>query len=180
MQSFFLFPGGRFHHLFQKIDILACILSGFFLKKSLAGRIKIQRIGFQHHFGLGQMHQFPGFHRSESSLDRAPAADDPNILHPARGQCGKGLIRNIGLRQFFMAVGKDASHINRNIAHPDDHCLLGIKIETFIPVIRMRIVPTHEFGGGMASFQVLPGNSKFSVTAASHRVKHCIVMIEHF
>ena len=121
----------------------------------LGHRVEGDFLGKGDRVRLLQLAQLLHFGGRERGLDRSPTAEEVDLLDPGMAERLEGVIGDVRGGEFIDGTGEDPGHVHRHIAHADHRDPLGGEIEDMVPVVRVAVVPRHEFGGWVAPAQVL-------------------------
>ncbi len=113
----------------------------------------------------------------EFHLSRTTARHDVDILDVALGQCLERVVSDVGVLQFVHRFGQHTRHVHGHIADADDDRRVTAQIDLQVPIVRMAVVPGHEFGGRHAVGQILAGNVQLAVRLGSGRVEDDVIML---
>ena len=109
---------------------------------------RVERGFFRAHDGVGSFEhaQFLGLRRGKRGLNRPAPPQYMDLANPAFPQPFERMIRNIGGGQFFGRAAQDARYVDGDIADADNHRGADGQVEFQMSVVRMPVVPRHEFG----------------------------------
>ncbi len=113
----------------------------------------------------------------EGGLRRAAPPKEIDLCDPALTQGFQRVIRDVRGREFFRGAAQDAGDVDRYVAHADHGGALLREIKMQVAVIRMAVVPRHEFGRRVAALQVLAGDAHASIRLRARRVQDLMVVL---
>ena len=90
------------------------------------------------------------------------------------------MLGEVRLRKLVRVGHQDACDVECDVAVSDDHRSLAGQIESPIGISRVAVVPGDELGGGVTSRQILARDLELAIPGSTHRVDHCVVMVQEF
>ncbi|NCL75152.1 hypothetical protein AIIKEEIJ_02604 [Rhodococcus sp. YH1] len=132
------------------------------------------------HVQLGQRAQRQQFRCRERPVLGAAAPEHHHLLDRAAAQYIQSMLRDVAGHEPLGIACQDPRYIQRDIAVADHHGATPRQIERTVGVVRMPVVPGHEFTCGKAARQVFPRDTELPVVGSAACVDHRMVVVEQF